>query len=1041
MAIQTRRGFYKDFDPYKMLPGEFAVSVDPSTEKQVVWICFAAGVTKRMGTYEDFYQQIFEATQDIKDGYIAEFNDILSRIRVLATEVSENKDTVVKIKSDILTVYIPQIEALIQRAETAANTASTKATAASTSATAAQKSESNAKTSETAAKTSETAAKASESASKTSETNAATSASTASTKATAAANSATASKTSETNAKASEDAAKASQTASKTSETNASTSASTATSKATEALNSATAAKYSETNAKTSETNAKTSETAAKESQTASKMSETNAAASATTATEKATSATSSASAAKTSETNSKASETAAKTSQTAAKTSETNAAASAVTAAEKVAAAGNIVTEAASYAHGGTGTRTGENTDNAQYYYQQSKSISEGFAGALRPMGTVTFANLPIISVAVAGDMYNVSDQFTTTAIFKEGTGNLIPAGANIYKTADGYWDVLAGSPVVGVKGNVETSYRRGNVNITPANIGLGKVDNTSDSEKAVLSASKLSTARTIALSGGATGTATSFNGDANISIPVTALDATKLSGTASINTTGSAAKLTTARTIKVTQAIASNAASFDGSSNIEIPVTSIDGAYIDSSSILGSARFSKAYRLTAGYDLDTLVNCGYYDVQSPSNGVSAFGTNWHNIHVFASADANYITQMAFGMTSNNNQMFIRSKVGASAGWGTWYQVYNSATPQTTISGNSGTATKLQTARTINGVSFDGTANITVADSTKLPLTGGNLTGTVTAPTFSGALSGNATTATKATLDSAGQQINTTYVKGLSVSGKTITYTKGDGSAGTITTQDTTYSAATSSTSGLMSNTDKSKLDGIAMNANNYSLPTATSTVLGGVKVDTSLNTSSENPIQNSAVAIKFDNLDTTLSTMQSNFQAGCNTIATAITAKGVSTPSNSSPATIAANIAKIQTSVIPAYIYSGTGAAMASTETGNATASASVTLLAGKRYVVITVANAGVGSGYNLYTYPGINWTLSGVTASNTSGTVTNKKNSGQINSNVQCLCSYRVDEVTVSTANSTFTASATAGGSYKAAVQINIIAVCIS
>lgn len=40
----------------------------------------------------------------------------------------------------------------------------------------------------------------------------------------------------------------------------------------------------------------------------------------------------------------------------------------------------------------------------------------------------------------------------------------------------------------------------------------------------------------------------------------------------------------------------------------------------------------------------------------------------------------------------------------------------------QTTITGNAGSATKLVTARTINGVSFDGTANITVADSTKVP-------------------------------------------------------------------------------------------------------------------------------------------------------------------------------------------------------------------------------------------------------------------------------------------------------------------------------
>lgn len=43
---------------------------------------------------------------------------------------------------------------------------------------------------------------------------------------------------------------------------------------------------------------------------------------------------------------------------------------------------------------------------------------------------------------------------------------------------------------------------------------------------------------------------------------------------------------------------------------------------------------------------------------------------------------------------------------------------------------GNANTATKLETARTINGVAFDGTANITIADSTKLPIAGGTMTG-----------------------------------------------------------------------------------------------------------------------------------------------------------------------------------------------------------------------------------------------------------------------------------------------------------------------
>jgi len=54
------------------------------------------------------------------------------------------------------------------------------------------------------------------------------------------------------------------------------------------------------------------------------------------------------------------------------------------------------------------------------------------------------------------------------------------------------------------------------------------------------------------------------------------------------------------------------------------------------------------------------------------------------------------------------------------------------------------------------------------------------------------GNLTGNADTATKATQDSAGNTINTTYIKGLSVDGQTITITKGDNTTTTITTQDT---------------------------------------------------------------------------------------------------------------------------------------------------------------------------------------------------------------------------------------------------------
>lgn len=149
------------------------------------------------------------------------------------------------------------------------------------------------------------------------------------------------------------------------------------------------------------------------------------------------------------------------------------------------------------SYAVGGTGIRENESIDNSKFYYEQSKSISESISGALRPMGTINFSSLPPLSSVSNGDMYNISDEFTTTDDFKEGNGNIIPAGSNIYKTADEKWDVLAGTPVTGIKGNAESTYRKGNVNITKDNIGLENVDNTSDSNKNVASADKLNLPR----------------------------------------------------------------------------------------------------------------------------------------------------------------------------------------------------------------------------------------------------------------------------------------------------------------------------------------------------------------------------------------------------------------------------------------------------------------------------------------------------------------------------------------------------------------
>lgn len=51
-----------------------------------------------------------------------------------------------------------------------------------------------------------------------------------------------------------------------------------------------------------------------------------------------------------------------------------------------------------------------------------------------------------------------------------------------------------------------------------------------------------------------------------------------------------------------------------------------------------------------------------------------------------------------------------------------------------------------------------------------------------------------------------------------------------------------TTYEVASDSANGLMSSTDKSKLNNIAENANNYTLPNATTSIRGGVLMATAV-------------------------------------------------------------------------------------------------------------------------------------------------------------------------------------------------------
>ncbi|HAW0123336.1 TPA: phage tail protein [Escherichia coli] len=358
----------------------------------------------RPGTLNDFLGAMTE--DDARPEALRRFELMVEEVARNASAVAQNTAAAKKSASDASTsareaathatdaagsaraasTSAGQAASSAQSASSSAGTASTKASEASKSAAAAESSKSAAATSAAAAKTSETNAAASQK-------SAATSASTATTKASEAA-------TSARDASASKEAAKSS-------ETSAASSASSAASSATATANSAKAAKTSETNAKASETAAGQSASAAAGSKTAAASSASaastsagqasasataagksaeSAASSASTATTKAgeaavqaSAAARSASAAKTSETNAKASETRAESSKTAAASSASSAASSASSAS----ASKDEATRQASAAKGSATTASTKATEAAgsATAASQSKTAAESAA------------------------------------------------------------------------------------------------------------------------------------------------------------------------------------------------------------------------------------------------------------------------------------------------------------------------------------------------------------------------------------------------------------------------------------------------------------------------------------------------------------------------------------------------------------------------------------------------------------------------------------------------------------------------------------
>lgn len=172
-------------------------------------------------------------------------------------------------------------------------------------------------------------------------------------------------------------------------------------------------------------------------------------------------------------------------------------------------------------------------------------------------------------------------------------------------------------------------------------------------------------------------------FDGSADINLP-------GVNATGNQNTTGNAAtatKLQAARTI--------NGVSFDGSANITLTPSNIGALALTGGTLSGGltaageviSRSANGLRIAYG-------NYGFFIRNDGSNTYFMLTDSGNSLGTHNSL-------RPFIISNHTGNVTIATKLNASGG------ITGS------LSGNASTATKLQTARTINGVKFDGSANI----------------------------------------------------------------------------------------------------------------------------------------------------------------------------------------------------------------------------------------------------------------------------------------------------------------------------------------
>lgn len=96
-----------------------------------------------------------------------------------------------------------------------------------------------------------------------------------------------------------------------------------------------------------------------------------------------------------------------------------------------------------------GYDTATSVNSKVSQAKSDMQAAIDAALTSAVTPKGSCAFSALPAPSKATLGNMWNVTDAFTTTDVFTEGAGKGYGAGSNVVCVAVGSaykWDVQGG-------------------------------------------------------------------------------------------------------------------------------------------------------------------------------------------------------------------------------------------------------------------------------------------------------------------------------------------------------------------------------------------------------------------------------------------------------------------------------------------------------------------------------------------------------------------------------------------------------------------